>query len=98
IRTVGAFLAARAARLGPPWPHLASRFDIFSLAHGPARLAEAVLAAPDGAACFLDGSGLSGRAAAGGLLLETLAAAAERVEARLATRPQLAAPLAELAV
>jgi hypothetical protein len=98
IGTVGAFLAARAARLGPPWSCLAAEFDIFAPARGPALLAEAFLAATESAEDFLDRIALTGRAAAGGLLLEALAAAAERVEMRLAKQPHLAARLAALSV
>jgi hypothetical protein len=98
IRTVGAFLAARAGRLGPPWSHLAAEFDIFALARGPALLAEAFLAATESTEDFLDRIALNGRAAAGGLLLEALAAAAECVETRLAKQPRLAARLAALSV
>jgi EH_Signature domain len=98
IGIVGDFLAARAARLGPPWSALASEFDIFTLARGPAKLAEAYLASGAGAETFLTGIALAGNAASGGLLLETLAAGAARVAARLAKRPELAAALIALAV
>jgi hypothetical protein len=98
IRMVGEFLAARAALLGPPWSDLATEFGIFSLTQGPARLAEAYLAAAEGAESFLTRIALDGRAAAGGLLLETLSVAAERVEAGLAKEPHLAAALASLSL
>jgi hypothetical protein len=98
IRIVGDLLAARAALLGPPWSTLAADFDVFSLAQGPSRLAEAYLEAADGAERFLARIGLEGRAAAGGLLLETLAAAAQRVTPLLAKQPDLAAALADLSV
>jgi len=99
IRTVGAFLAARASRLGPPWPQLATEYDIFSPTRGPVLLAEAILAASsESAESFLDRIALTGRAAAGGLLLETVAVAAARVETRLASMPHLAASLACLSL
>jgi hypothetical protein len=98
IRIVGDFLAARASRLGAPWSRLAGEFDIFSLARGPARLAEAYLAGGDDAEAFLERIGLAGRAAGGGVLLETLADAAERVAARMREAPHLAAALEELSL
>jgi hypothetical protein len=98
IRIVGEFLSVRAALLGAPWSELASEFDIFWLAQSPARLAESYLAGGEGAEDFLARIALEGHAAAGGLLLETLAAAAQRVETRLAKEPRLAAALADLSV
>jgi hypothetical protein len=98
IAIVGDFLAARAALLGAPWSALASAFDIFSPSHGPARLAEAYLASGQEAESFLADIALAGSAAGGGLLLETLAATAERVKARLAAQPALALALAELSL
>lgn len=97
-RVVGAFLAARATLLGTPWSGLTAEFDVFSLDHGPARLAAAYLAATDDAESFLRGIALAGKAAAGGLLLETLAEAAARVAPRLAKAPHLAARLADLSL
>jgi hypothetical protein len=98
IGSVGDFLAARAALLGAPWPALASAFDIFSLSRGPARLADSYLASGESADAFLADIALAGNAASGGLLLETLAAATERVERLLTARPVLAGALAELSV
>jgi hypothetical protein len=98
IGIVGDFLAARAAQLGPPWSALASEFEIFALARGPANLAEAYLASGEGAENFLAGIALEGNAASGGLLLETLAAGAARGEVRLGMQPELATALIALAV
>jgi hypothetical protein len=98
IGSVGDWLAKRAALLAAPWTELAATFGIFSVECGPGALAEAFLAADDGERNFLARLGLGGSAASGGLLLATLAAAAERVEERLAAAPRLAARLAELSV
>jgi hypothetical protein len=98
IRLVGDWLAARASRLLDPWSGLAEKFDIFSAERGPKKLATAFLVADETEKIFLARHGILGRVAAGGLLLETLGAAAGLVEANLANRPGLAARLAELAV
>jgi hypothetical protein len=98
IRIVGDWLAARAGLLAAPWSNLAAGFDIFLVERGPRSLAEAFLAANDSAAEVLARLEIGGAMAAGGLLLETLAVAAELVERRLAAAPRLAARLADLSV
>jgi hypothetical protein len=98
IRSVGDFLAARAGLLAAPWTGLAAAFDIFSIQRGPRMLAEAFLASDESAADFLARLGIAGATASGGFMLETLGAAAELVEARLAAAPRLAARLADLSV
>jgi hypothetical protein len=98
IRVVGGWLASNAMSLPDPWPQLAKAFDIFSRANGPRFLAEAFLASDDPAARFFKRVRLPARVAAGGLVLETLAAAAESVEQRLAQEPLLGLRLCDLAV
>lgn len=97
-RFVGEWLAARATLLADPWARLAADFEIFSAERGPVRLAEAFLASEESEQDFFDRIALTGRAATGGLVLEALAAAAERVEGRLAQEPGLATRLSFMSV
>jgi hypothetical protein len=97
IRSVGAWLAARAAQLLEPWPRLAEECDIFSVERAPTMLAEMFLAADESEQACFDNLGL-GDTAASGLRLETLGAAAALVRRRLAKRPGLAARLMELSL
>jgi hypothetical protein len=96
IRLVGEWLSARASRLSDPWSRLAREFDVFSTEHGPMRLAKEFLASTENEKGFLDRLRLSGPAAAGGLMLETLGVAASLVEASLERAPRLAARLIDL--
>jgi len=95
-RLVGEWLAARASQLSDPWSRLAAEFDVFSIEHGPARLATEFLASTESEKSFLDRLRLTGPAAAGGLMLETLGAAASSVEVSLERAPRLALRLIEL--
>lgn len=98
IGIVGEWLAARASRLVAPWPALAAEFEIFSPSRAPQRLADAFLAGAESEAAFRARLGLEGRIATGGLMLEALGAACNRVEAGLARHPQLAERLAAFAM
>ena len=98
IHTVGEWLTRHAAWLSDPWPRLAEEFEIFSVANGPAALAEAFLAGAETAACFFERLLLPASAAAGGLALEALAAGAATVKRRLAQEPRLATRLCELSL
>jgi len=98
IRVIGDWLMGHAAWLPDPWPRLAHEFEIFSVANGPAGLAESFLAGEETAASFFQRLRLPARAAAGGLALEALAAAASCVEHRLAREPRLAARLCDLSL
>ncbi|MBV8888521.1 MAG: hypothetical protein JO305_02515 [Alphaproteobacteria bacterium] len=98
IRTVAEWLARHAVHLPAPWPELAGKLDLFSLERGPAKLAEAFLAADDDESSFFDGLGLSGGAVSGGLMLQALGAAADIAPLRLAAAPRQAARLMTLAV
>lgn len=98
IRRVGDWLASHTPSLPDPWPQLAKEFDIFSFANGPQALAEAFLTSDDAAACFFKRVRLPARAAAGGLALETFAAATESVGQRLVREPLLGPRLCDLAV
>jgi hypothetical protein len=97
IRRVGAWLAARAERLLPPWPELAQAFDVFSWAKAPDQIAGAFLASEESDAQFCERWKLAGRVASGGLMLEALGEAAAGAEAQLARRPALAERLIALA-
>ncbi len=96
IRLVGEWLSARAAQLSDPWSRLAAEFDVFSIEHGPVRLAKAFLASTESEKSFLDRLRLRGPAVAGGLMLETLGVAASLVEVSLERAPRLATRLIEL--
>lgn len=96
VRRVGEWLAARAAQLSDPWSRLATAFDIFSLDHGPLRLAKEFLSSTESARSFLGRLRLTGPAAGGGLMLETLGVAASLVEASLERMPSLAPRLIDL--
>lgn len=98
VRLVGEWLSARAALLSDPWSRLASAFCLFSVEQGPMRLAQEFLASTESEKSFLDRLRLTGPAAAGGLMLETLGTAASLVEASLERAPRLAARLLDLCV
>ncbi|HKT20131.1 MAG TPA: EH signature domain-containing protein [Stellaceae bacterium] len=98
IRRVGEWLAARAEKLLSPWPELDHSFEIFSWARAPGCLAAAFLASDASDAQFCERWKLSGRIAAGGLMLEALGEAASEVEAQLARQPDLAERLAAFAI
>jgi hypothetical protein len=97
IRSVGAWLAARASQLLDPWPWLGEELDIFSVESAPTGLAESFLAADESEQACVDRLGF-GDTVASGLRLETLGAAAALVRRRLAKRPGLAARLMELSL
>lgn len=98
IGVAGDWLARHAACLPDPWPRLAEEFDLFSVERAPVALAETFLASAETAASFFERLRLPARAVTGGLALETLAAAASRVEHRLAQEPRLAARLCDLSL
>ncbi len=98
IRVAGAWLARHAAWLPDPWPGLAEEFEIFALDNGQVALAEAFLAGEETAADFVPRLRLPARAAAGGLALAALGAAAANVDHRLAREPRLAARLCEFSL
>ena len=84
MRIAGDWLSAHIDWLPDPWPRLTQDFDVFSVDAAPRCLAEAFFAGEASAAEFLTGLGLPALAIKGGLLLETLAAAAAIVEIRAA--------------
>jgi len=98
IHRVGAWLAARAQRLLPPWPELDEAFAIFSWQRAPGHLAEAFLKSAESDAQFCERWKLSGRVASGGMMLEALGEAASLVEARLPRQPALGERLAAFAM
>jgi hypothetical protein len=98
IRVAGEWLVRHAALLPEPWPLLAEEFEIFSVEKGPAALAETFLSVEESAACFFQRLRLPARAAAGGLALEALVAAAASVERRLEREPRLAQRLCDLSL
>lgn len=96
IGIVGVWLQRHAAALPDPWAKLAATYDIFSLENGPVALADKFLGGTEKASRFFERLQLPAGAVAGGLGLEMLAAAAARVEQRLAETPRLAARLCDL--
>jgi hypothetical protein len=98
MRLVSDWLARQAARLPEPWPGLAAKFEIFSLEKAPGALADSFLAGAETASRFFQRLRLPAGAAAGSLAIEVLAAAAAKVERRLAQEPRLAARLCDLAL
>jgi hypothetical protein len=96
IATIGDWLAAHAAALHDPWPHLAAEFDIFSHANGPTALAEAFLGSDETTAEFFARIKLPTRATSGGLILETLSIAAAATAHWAPEDPRLALRLCAL--
>lgn len=96
VATVGAWLDARAPRLGEPWPRLAETAEIFS-ERGPMTVARRFLASTEGALPFWQGLGLPPRSAAGGWAGSCAVAVASLVRPRLRDAPELAMRLIDFA-
>lgn len=83
IRTVAAWLDARADLLAEPWRSLGRHFRLFSVDEAPALLADAFLESGEEVDDFFERLRLRGRAAAGGLGLEMLLSASAKAEANM---------------